>query len=202
MRETKMPPGGGSDSKLTRSFLPAARGIVWGVALLALTGVQRVPPAPGQSEPGSQLAPAAVAAQPAPAAGNALGGRLWTHIDRVRGGREKFRMYQFNPAGSDGKGTGWYHEGDFAEWMTETLRYEIHGHELRLFFDLAHERASIRFQVRKGRGPDGEDLVLALTPDPRRYWKPYEYFAHSKSRAALASNPELAPLLNPALQVD
>ncbi|MBI3893289.1 MAG: hypothetical protein HY303_17360 [Candidatus Wallbacteria bacterium] len=159
----------------------ALRSLVWGVALAALIGLplRKDPPA---ADPMVRV--------PEALAGNAIGGRLWTHIDRPTRDREKFRMYQFNPAGSDGKGTGWYHEGDFTEWMTETLRYEIHGSELKLFFDLAGEKATVRFRVERGRGSNGEDLKLTLTPDPRRYWKPYEYFASSKSRAGAETLPD------------
>src|SRR5262245_28127994 len=59
--------------------------------------------------------------EPEPAAAD--WGRMWTDQRRYATGGLGFRIYQLKDAGADGRGIGWYHQGDYDEWSTESLRY-------------------------------------------------------------------------------
>ena len=97
--------------------------------------------------------------------------RLWTQ--QISDGTENvgFRMYQLQAPTIDGRGVGWYHEGDFAEWSTETLEYRRTGDRLALFFPVRNERHVTDIK----EGTDGGVRTLALTEDPRNFWHPRTY---------------------------
>ncbi len=153
-----------------------ARSVIRGLAVCLLVSQLFIPGPP-------RVAPAVP--EPAPFSRGGIGGHLWMHLDQPGSDRTHFRMYQFNPTGSDGRGTGWYHEGDFTEWLTETLRYEVRGQKLILHFELANETVETAFRIeRTGEGKDRAPR-LVVDPDPRRYWKGYDYYA-SKDAAGAA----------------
>lgn len=103
---------------------------------------------------------------PAPAKGPSLGGRLWIDQQRWATGGTGFSMYQLNAGAIDGRGVGWFHQGDYDDWSTEALNYRVQGDRLELDFLLRKERASTRFVV-EGRG---DERALVLFEDPRGFW--------------------------------
>ena len=82
-----------------------------------------------------------------------------------------FRLYQLQAPTIDGRGLGWYHEGDFTEWSTETLEYRRTGQKLALHFPLRNERHVTEVAEAKAKGV----RTLHLVEDPRNYWHPRTY---------------------------
>lgn len=104
-------------------------------------------------------------------AGNGPGGRMWIDLRKYATGGRGFSMYQFRPPGIDGRGTGWFHRGDFDDWSTESLTYRISGDRIELTFELSGERAQTRFEI---AGED-EDRRFLLADDPRDFWHEHAY---------------------------
>lgn len=92
--------------------------------------------------------------------------RLWIQPTKDRRGGQGFRMYQLQPPTIDGRGVGWYHEGDMAEWSTETLTYRRTGESLELHFSLRDERVSTSMKL----AGHGAERTLTLESDPRNFW--------------------------------
>jgi hypothetical protein len=114
------------------------------------------------------------------------GGRLWLDLTRYATGGYGFAMYQLRPAGIDGRGTGWFHRGDFDEWSTESLVYRIVGDRLELELSLAGAHETTRFSL----DGTGESRRLLLLDDPRDYWRPHAY---------VDAGPSFGSVLAPAL---
>lgn len=113
-----------------------------------------------------------VDAQPATELGPAPAGHMWIDLRQFATGGQGFSMYQFRPAGIDGRGTGWFHRGDFDDWSTEWLNYRVVGDQLELQFPLAREDAATRFAV----ATDAEgQRTLSVADDPRDYWHSHRY---------------------------
>lgn len=97
--------------------------------------------------------------------------RMWTHHTKDRAGRQGFHIYQLQAPGIDGRGLGWFHEGDHTAWSTEALSYRAAGQVLDLRFGLRGEQAVTPVSiVDRGGG-----RVLELERDPRNYWHPRGY---------------------------
>lgn len=105
--------------------------------------------------------------------------RVWIDFRKHASGGTRFQMYQFNRAGIDGRGIGWYHDGDFDDWSTEALTYRIDSgadrSRIELNFDLAgtHHDSQLRFNP---AGNSGERASIVLDRDPRDFWRPHAYF--------------------------
>ena len=97
--------------------------------------------------------------------------RLWTESTTDKKGNSGFRMYQLQAPTIDGRGVGWYHEGDFTEWSTETLHYRRTGPKLSLYFPVRNERHVTTL----AEGEDKGVRTLAFASDPRNYWHPRVY---------------------------
>ena len=97
--------------------------------------------------------------------------RLWTETVTDRKGQVGFRMYQLQAPTIDGRGVGWYHEGDFAEWSTETLEYRRTGDRLSLSFPIRQERHVTGLI----EGQQNGVRTLHLVEDPRNFWHPRTY---------------------------
>ena len=110
-------------------------------------------------------------AHPQPETGPPPAGHMWIDQTRYATGGYGFSLYQFRPAGIDGRGVGWHHRGDFDDWSTESLVYRITGDRLELSFPLADEQHVTRFFVTKV----GDERRLALEADPRDFWHPHIY---------------------------
>ncbi len=93
--------------------------------------------------------------------------RMWMHRRKLRGGGTDFRIYQFRPAQRNGHGTGWYHEGDFDEWTTESLHYHRGPKSLHLIFDQRGEKAFTPMEMRNHK--------LHLRYDPRYFGRSSAY---------------------------
>lgn len=106
-----------------------------------------------------------------PASADTPGGRLWIDLRKHATGGRGFSMYQLRAPGIDGRGTGWFHRGDFDDWSTESLTYRIAGDQIELSFELSGEDARTRFVV----GGDDEDRRLLLLDDPRDFWHEHTY---------------------------
>jgi hypothetical protein len=96
-------------------------------------------------------------------------GRLW--LDRVpyATGGYGFSLYQLRAGGIDGRGTGWFHRGDFDDWTTEALGYRIVGDRLELEFASGDRHATTFVRVA------GEPASLTLHEDPRDFWHAHRY---------------------------
>lgn len=128
-------------------------------------------------EPGAGLGEGAELG-PAPA------GHMWIDLRRHATGGQEFALYQFRGAGIDGRGTGWFHRGDFDDWSTEALSYRLVGNRIELDFTLADQAEVSAFVVRA----DAEGRrFLEVAEDPRDYWHPHRYLDMGPSfGAALA----------------
>ncbi|NJK88554.1 MAG: hypothetical protein HC923_03580 [Myxococcales bacterium] len=97
--------------------------------------------------------------------------RMWMHRrPRLHGGLD-FRIYQFQPANASGHGRGWYHEGDYDEWTTESLTYHKGQDTLHLRFDEPREIAASPYQLNRSR----KAAVLGLDADPRWFGRPSRF---------------------------
>lgn len=92
--------------------------------------------------------------------------RMWTCEQRYATGGMGFRIYQLREPAADGRGMGWYHQGDYDDWSTESLLYRITGAQLHLSFVLRKEAAATTFRVEQGRSA----RTLELREDPRNFW--------------------------------
>lgn len=102
--------------------------------------------------------------------GVGVGGRMWLDRTRYATGGYGFALYQMRPAGIDGRGTGWFHRGDFDDWSTESLVYRMTGDRIELAFEATGERHVSQFAVEPG---DPAHFVLA--EDPRDWWHAHRY---------------------------
>ena len=98
-------------------------------------------------------------------------GHMWIDLQRYATGGMGFHMYQFRPAGLDGRGVGWFHRGDFDDWSTEAFSYRIAGDQISIDFTLAERREVTTFRVES----NGERRTLRLQTDPRDYGHPHAY---------------------------
>jgi hypothetical protein len=106
----------------------------------------------------------------------APGGHMWIDHKPYATGGAGFALYQFRPAGIDGRGVGWFHRGDFDDWETESLVYRIGDDAIELWFTLRDEHAVTPFTVR-----NTEPRMLHLGDDPRDFWHPHDYVDIGKS---------------------
>jgi hypothetical protein len=95
-------------------------------------------------------------------------GRLWIDHRNYATGGSGFALYQLAPAAIDGRGVGWYHEGDFDDWSTESLSYRIDQDHLDLRFEVRGEAATTHFVLEEEEG----SRTLLLREDPRGFWAP------------------------------
>jgi hypothetical protein len=102
--------------------------------------------------------------------GAPLAGRLWLDRTSYATGGYGFGLYQLRCAGIDGRGTGWFHRGDFDDWTPVSLVYRIVGDtiELQLATTAGVERT--HFAVH-----GTEPRVLDLATDPRDFWHAHRY---------------------------
>lgn len=102
--------------------------------------------------------------------GAPLAGRLWLDRTAYATGGYGFGLYQLRCGGIDGRGTGWFHRGDFDDWTTESLVYRIVGDEVELQLATTAGTERTRFVV-KGADP----RMLDLANDPRDFWHAHRY---------------------------
>lgn len=124
--------------------------------------------------------PGPIAPHPAPdqatdhVAGSNLGqppaGHMWIDLERYATGGIGFHMYQFRPAGIDGRGVGWFHRGDFDDWTTEAFTYRIAGAQVSMHFTLADRSEVSGFSV----DPE-KPRTLRFEADPSDFWHPHAY---------------------------
>lgn len=117
-----------------------------------------------------------------------LDDRVWIDLRRYATGGMGFAMYQLQPAAIDGRGVGWFHEGDFDEWRTEALSYRIDGERIEFFFELNEELGVSEFRLVKG---DDGQRHLRLEQDPRDFWLQHDYRDGGRSFAGA----EVLPLM-------
>ncbi len=108
----------------------------------------------------------------APGPAQTLGGRLWGEEQRYATGGMGFSMYQLQPQAIDGRGVGWYHRGDYDEWLTESLTYRQSGDRITLGFTLRHETQQTPLAI--DAAADGT-RTLTLAEDPRDFWRAHTY---------------------------
>jgi hypothetical protein len=116
-----------------------------------------------------------------PSAGG-IGGRMWLDRTGYATGGYGFSLYQLRAPGIDGRGTGWFHRGDFDDWSTESLVYRLHGDSLELEFHDTPGHEHTRFEVIAG-----EPRTLVLEQDPRDWWHPHRYLDAGPSFGAVES---------------
>jgi hypothetical protein len=126
-------------------------------------------------------------------------GRMWIDYAEFKTGGAAFSIYQLNPAGIDGRGTGWHHRGDFNDWSTEALTYSWPpGARMELRFELSGEQDATVAVVREGA--DGKK-TLRIARDPRNWWL-YSDFADMGRSFAFDAPAALLPGGLPAPLVD
>ncbi len=111
--------------------------------------------------------------------GIGLGNRMWIDRREYASGGYDFRFYQLSVTAMDGRGVGWYHEGDLDEWTTESLSYRIDGSHLEIFFDLREEFMRTPYSIT----PGAKGRVLRLAQDPRDFAMAHEYLDMGRSFA-------------------
>jgi hypothetical protein len=122
--------------------------------------------------------------------GPAPAGHMWIDLRRHATGGQTFALYQFRGAGIDGRGTGWFHRGDFDDWSTESLAYRVVGNRIELDFTLAGQSEVSAFVVRT----DAEGRrFLEVAEDPRDFWHPHRYLDVGVSFGAALAPFELGP---------
>lgn len=104
-------------------------------------------------------------------------GYMWIEQLKYKTGGMGFAIYQFKEAGIDGRGTGWFHQGDFNDWSTESLTYRLYQNKMELWFDLREETATTSFLL---SGKDKE-ARLSLGEDPRNFWLSRTFIKMGKS---------------------
>jgi hypothetical protein len=114
--------------------------------------------------------------------------RLWIDQKRFATGGIGFQLYQLRKAGIDGRGTGWFHVGDYDDWSTESFSFRIRRataegqkNALDLRFGLRDETSSTGFVV----DTSGPHRLLGLVSDPRDFWAPHTFVDAGPSFAAL-----------------
>lgn len=105
------------------------------------------------------------------AAGGGVAGRMWIDLTRYETGGMGFSFYQFGPKRIDGRGVGWYHEGDFDDWTTEAFTFREREGALDLHFPVRDEHATTAFSIDR----DGGERRLHLARDPRDFHAPHGY---------------------------
>lgn len=117
-----------------------------------------------------------------PAAGpkSADFGRMWSHTEVDARGPNGFAMYQFQEPDAQGRGTGWFHVGDFDAWSTESLTYARDAGRLTIGFDLLRQRTTTAYRIRQ----HGDLRLLQLDRDPRGYWQRRTFVDRGPSFAA------------------
>lgn len=132
-----------------------------------------------------------------PEAANHPLARLWQQTTQDKSGHKGFRMYQFQAPTIDGRGVGWYHEGDMDEWSTEALVYRAVPNaseggkpsQLELHFTLRGERSTTVMQVIP---EDKTKAKIVINEDPRNYWHTRTYVDEGPS-FTVALEGELIP---------
>lgn len=104
-------------------------------------------------------------------------GRMWTHLTEYKTGGLGFFIYQLHEPEEQGTGIGWFHQGDFDNWSTESLTYQILGDQLQLSFGLRREQGLTGFRVVESE----QGRVLRLQTDPRNFWFPQFYLDAGRS---------------------
>ncbi len=102
--------------------------------------------------------------------GSPVAGRLWLDRTAFATGGYGFGLYQLRCGGIDGRGTGWFHRGDFDDWTTEALNYRVAGGRIELQFAATTGVETTEFTV-----TPGEQRTLSLASDPRDFWHPHRY---------------------------
>ncbi len=97
--------------------------------------------------------------------------RLWVEAVPNGHGMPGFRMYQLQAPTIDGRGVGWYHEGDHTEWSTEALSYRRTGDRIVFTFPVRLEEHVSTIVEGQADGV----RTLHLTEDPRNFWHPRTY---------------------------
>lgn len=96
--------------------------------------------------------------------------RMWMNIEKYKTGGMGFRIYQFKEPALDGRGVGWFHQGDFDDWSTEMLTYRKSpfgtGDKLELHFTLRDEHAVSAMRIRTHDGR----RAMTVDEDPRHFW--------------------------------
>ncbi len=96
--------------------------------------------------------------------------RMWTHVERFATGGYAFAIYQLQAPDADGRGQGWFHEGDYDDWSTEALLYRVEGDRVTFEFATRGERASTPI-VRHDDAP----RAFTLVRDPRNFGQRRRY---------------------------
>lgn len=122
-----------------------------------------------------------------PCMGAPVAGRLWLDRTAYATGGYGFGLYQLRCAGIDGRGTGWFHRGDFDDWTTESLVYRIVDDRLELQFATTAGVEITRFVVGAG-----DPRTLELATDPRDFWHAHRYVDVGASFGWI-TEPALAP---------
>ncbi len=112
--------------------------------------------------------------------------RVW--FDFQDKNRQRFRMYQFARNNPSDVNRGWYHEGDFSDWTTETFEYTTHtkrdGSEEFVFKFLDRkQKAKAKFKIES----KGEKNSIIIVNDPRNYGLTTRYSDEGPSFMALSN---------------
>jgi hypothetical protein len=114
--------------------------------------------------------------------------RLWIDLKQYATGGLGFSLWQLRAQGIDGRGTGWFHQGDFDDWTTEQLTYKAlatspASGQLDVTFPRRREHAVTAFTVVR----EGDARLLRLHTDPRDFGALHSYVDAGPSFASPAS---------------
>ena len=91
--------------------------------------------------------------------------RMWTEQSKFATGGMRFRIYQFQPPDAQGKGIGWYHQGDYDDWTTEAFQYRKGTDAIHFLFLQKKDWEKTKF-----REVAGDKRAIELMSDPRNFW--------------------------------
>ncbi len=104
---------------------------------------------------------------------NNIGNRLWIDEKKFATGGMGFSMYQLLDTAIDGRGVGWFHQGDYDDWSTESLSYRIIKDRIEIKFGVRSETHTVHWSLENPQDPKQRTLVI--DDDPRNFWQYRKY---------------------------
>lgn len=104
---------------------------------------------------------------------NNIGNRLWIDEKKFATGGMGFSMYQLLDTAIDGRGVGWFHQGDYDDWSTESLSYRVIKDRIEMKFGVRGETHTMHWSLENPQDP--KQRMLVIDDDPRNFWHYRKY---------------------------